>query len=163
MNRINSEGSAFGTALVRDLSKSKKAQEDLRRSRDEAERANLSKSDFLSSMSQVKYNRPGGSVSIGWGSAEDGGVRIAVRADGIGIAADRIGQLFTPFERLGAETGSVEGTGIGLALSQSLVRLMGGEISVESAPGEGSEFHLRLMETEILDSFPAAGDIALVS
>ena len=55
------------------------------------------------------------------------------------------GRLQTePFERLGRENGPIEGSGIGLALSRRLVDLMGGRIEVDSAPGRGSTFRVRI-------------------
>jgi CheY-like chemotaxis protein len=55
-----------------------------------------------------------------------------------------MGNLFTPFSRLGAERRGIEGTGLGLAISKSLVETMAGSIEAESVPGEGSTFRIEL-------------------
>jgi signal transduction histidine kinase/ActR/RegA family two-component response regulator len=92
----------------------------------------------------IKYNRPGGAVRI---ESEAGGpdmTRIAVTDDGPGIALELQAKLFTPFERLGADAGPVAGTGLGLALSRSLVESMDGTIGLASAPGRGSRFWVEL-------------------
>jgi CheY-like chemotaxis protein len=91
----------------------------------------------------VKYNRPGGRVWL-TDEAEEDRVRVGVHDTGRGIPADRLDELFVPFARLGAEQTGVEGTGLGLALSQRLVEAMGGSLRVESAPGEGSTFWIEL-------------------
>lgn len=88
----------------------------------------------------VKYNREGGSVTVSWDIGAQGGVRIGVADSGVGIPADKLGLLFQPFERLGAEQGRAEGTGLGLALSQGLAVAMGGRLSVDSTMGVGSTF-----------------------
>ncbi len=64
---------------------------------------------------------------------------------GIGIAPDDIARIFTPFERVGGAAGERPGVGLGLAITQALVHIMGGDIRVESAPGAGSRFIVRLM------------------
>ncbi len=97
----------------------------------------------------VKYNRPGGLVWLTCNQTIDGQTgeerfSIGVHDTGVGIATDKLGQLFVPFARLGAEQTEVEGTGLGLALSQRLVEAMGGHIRVESVPGQGSAFHVEL-------------------
>lgn len=69
-----------------------------------------------------------------------GRLRVSVRDTGPGIPPEKISRLFIPFERLGLQKSEVEGTGIGLALSKSLVELMAGGIGVESRVGEGSTF-----------------------
>jgi len=92
----------------------------------------------------AKYNSQGGSVRIDGRLLDDNRIRLSVTDKGAGIAAEQIGMLFKPFERLGAELGAVEGTGIGLAISKRLVELMGGTIGVDSAPGQGSTFWIEL-------------------
>ena len=71
-------------------------------------------------------------------------LRITVTDTGEGIGPDKIARLFTPFDRLGAEASPIEGTGLGLALSKTLVEAMGGAIHVESRPGQGSRFGVEL-------------------
>jgi CheY-like chemotaxis protein len=96
----------------------------------------------------VKYNRLHGSVTILCEHLEGARLRIKVADTGPGIRAEQIGQLFVPFERLGAERTDIEGTGIGLALSQRLAEAMGGTIDVESVPGQGSTFWVELPVVE---------------
>jgi len=96
----------------------------------------------------IKYNRPAGRVDVGWRRDGDGRVRIEVADTGIGIAADRLADVFTPFERLGAETTDVDGTGIGLTLTKSMVTAMGGRLAVDSAVGSGSTFSVDLPHAE---------------
>ena len=92
----------------------------------------------------IKYNRPGGRVRITCGATAEGRFRIDVHDTGVGIAPEKLGQLFVPFARLGAEQTEVEGTGLGLALSKRLVEAMGGTMHVASTPGEGSVFGVEL-------------------
>jgi len=95
----------------------------------------------------VKYNRESGSIMIS--SKTDGGsVSITVSDTGPGIAEDDLPRLFHPFERLGVQTGEIEGTGIGLAISRGLAEIMGGTIDVTSALGEGSRFTVTLPAAE---------------
>ncbi|HYR57099.1 MAG TPA: ATP-binding protein, partial [Chthoniobacteraceae bacterium] len=88
----------------------------------------------------VKYNRPGGRVTVTCSLLPSERVRIDVTDTGRGLSADKLPRLFVPFERLGAEETEIEGTGIGLALSRGIVAALDGELGVESVEGEGSTF-----------------------
>jgi signal transduction histidine kinase/ActR/RegA family two-component response regulator len=92
----------------------------------------------------VKYNRLGGGVTLAANVSEDERVRIEVSDTGPGIPEPMHALLFRPFERLGAEGGHVEGTGLGLALTKGLIEAMRGEIGVESTVGEGTTFWVEL-------------------
>ena len=96
----------------------------------------------------VKYNRARGTVSVTCVQPSATRLSIRVTDTGPGIPAERIGQLFTAFDRLGAEHTTVEGTGIGLALSKRLAEAMGGELGVESTLGRGATFVLELPRVE---------------
>jgi PAS domain S-box-containing protein len=92
----------------------------------------------------VKYNRPNGNVWIEVLATGTDNLTIVVRDDGPGIAAELLPRVFTPFDRLGAEAGTIEGTGIGLALTRSLAELMGGRVSLTSELGHGCAFAVTL-------------------
>ena len=94
----------------------------------------------------IKYNRAGGTVEVSC-VADGPRTRIAFRDTGAGLSADQLAQLFQPFNRLGQESGTEEGTGIGLVVSKRLVELMGGHIGVESTVGVGSVFWIELNST----------------
>ena len=91
----------------------------------------------------VKYNRPGGTVTIAT-SVDGDTVGIDITDTGRGIAADVLPRLFLPFDRMGAEGSGVAGTGLGLPLSEGLVRSMGGSLAVTSEPGVGTRVRLTL-------------------
>jgi PAS domain S-box-containing protein len=95
----------------------------------------------------IKYNREGGRASIKWTDAETGCVRVVVTDTGLGIPADKIHRLFTPFDRLGTEA-PAEGTGLGLAVSKRLAEAMKGAIGVDTTVGVGSTFWIELPPAE---------------
>ncbi|PWC18150.1 PAS domain-containing hybrid sensor histidine kinase/response regulator [Brenneria corticis] len=103
----------------------------------------------------IKYNRTGGDVRL---ALETRGkwLRIAVVDTGDGIARERLGELFQPFNRLEAERSGVEGTGIGLVITRKLIEAMGGRIGVESEPGKGSRFWVELPQADAVAQTPAA-------
>jgi CheY-like chemotaxis protein/anti-sigma regulatory factor (Ser/Thr protein kinase) len=92
----------------------------------------------------IKYTPPRGRVTISTEAFTNGRIRIIVSDNGPGIEKEKLARLFTPFDRLGAEQSAVEGTGLGLALSQRLIHAMKGAIGVESIPGQGSRFWVEL-------------------
>ncbi len=92
----------------------------------------------------IKYNKPGGTVSVECILSPPGSIRISVHDSGAGLAPEQIAQLFQPFNRLGKETSAEEGTGIGLVVTKRLVELMGGIIGVDSTVGAGSVFWVEL-------------------
>ena len=92
----------------------------------------------------IKYNRPNGTVEVTCSEPSSRRLRISVRDSGEGLTSQQMAQLFQPFNRLGQETGSELGTGIGLVVSRRLVELMDGEIGVTSIVGVGSVFWLEL-------------------
>lgn len=92
----------------------------------------------------IKYNKQKGSIIITCRTEENGRVRLEVSDTGYGIAEEKVGQIFTPFERLGAEHTDIEGTGLGLALTKRLMESMGGSIGVRSEKDRGSSFWLEL-------------------
>jgi PAS domain S-box-containing protein len=91
----------------------------------------------------IKYNRDIGDVRV-VAAPIAGGWRVDVVDTGPGIPAELQGQLFEPFNRLGAEHGGVQGAGIGLVITRRLVEAMGGRIGLESRPGEGCRFWFEL-------------------
>jgi CheY-like chemotaxis protein len=96
----------------------------------------------------VKYNRDKGNVLISCRLVAEGRVRISVRDNGRGIAADALPRLFKPFERIESAYDGIDGAGIGLALTKYLVEAMDGTIGVESVAGEGSTFWVEFPAAE---------------
>jgi signal transduction histidine kinase/DNA-binding response OmpR family regulator len=88
----------------------------------------------------IKYNRPGGRLTIGGARAANGRLRLTVADTGPGIPAALQARLFVAFERLNADEAGVEGTGLGLTLSKRIIHLHGGRLWMESELGVGSTF-----------------------
>jgi PAS domain S-box-containing protein len=93
----------------------------------------------------IKYNREHGTVEVTCSASTPERIRISIKDSGAGLPAEKLAQLFQPFNRLGQETGVEEGTGIGLVVTKQLVELMEGTIGVESTVGAGSEFWIELI------------------
>ena len=93
----------------------------------------------------VKFTEPGGKVEVEARGNGSGVVEFVVADTGIGIPDDRLEDIFKPFVQLNPGlTRTHGGAGLGLAISRRLARLMAGDLVVESQPGKGSRFTLRL-------------------
>ena len=101
----------------------------------------------------IKYNKPKGKVQVSC-TSEEGLIRFSVTDTGPGIPEGKLGELFLPFNRLGAENSEIEGTGIGLSISKRLIELMGGRIGVTSEMGMGSRFWIDIPQVEAVGQKP---------
>jgi len=88
----------------------------------------------------IKYNYENGKVVIACNHELNKLLRISITDTGSGISKKQQKQLFKPFNRLENENSSIEGTGIGLAITKNIVELMGGNVGVISEEGKGSSF-----------------------
>jgi signal transduction histidine kinase len=91
----------------------------------------------------IKYNRPGGQVTIDV-QPTSADVVVQVSDTGRGLDERQLAGLFQPFDRVGAESSGIEGSGMGLFVSRRFVELMGGDIEVSSQPGVGTVVRVRL-------------------
>ena len=96
----------------------------------------------------IKYNQRDGRVVVRVGAEGDRTV-LSVRDTGRGLTPEQLERMFEPFNRFGAETEGIEGTGIGLTIVKSLVEGMGGSIRVSSRRGQGTTFEVRLAASEL--------------
>ena len=92
----------------------------------------------------IKYNQPNGTVVVDCRMNTPERVRVSIADSGAGLPPELLQQLFQPFNRLGQERSTEEGTGIGLVMSKRLVEMMGGIIGVDSTVGMGSVFWFEL-------------------
>lgn len=93
----------------------------------------------------IKFSRPGGAVLMDARALGDDRWRLEVTDQGIGIAAEDLPRLFTPFMQLSAgRTKAYSGTGLGLALVRSIAQAQGGDVQVRSELGQGTVFTLTL-------------------
>ena len=125
------------------------AQEVPRSSRGDPQRIGQVVSNLLNNA--IKFTNEG-CVSVRVAAAP-GAIRFEVEDTGIGIPSDRLTQIFESFSQVDASTTRrFGGTGLGLAICSRLVKLMGGEIAVESKLGEGAKFWFTIAAAEVADS-----------
>lgn len=101
----------------------------------------------------VKYNTRNGRIHLEAKREEDR-IHISVTDSGLGMTREQMQNLFQPFNRLGRDRSAVEGTGIGLVISQRLAELMGGRLKVRSTPNKGTTFTLILPALNEVDITP---------
>ncbi|AEF83233.1 hybrid sensor histidine kinase/response regulator [Treponema azotonutricium] len=107
----------------------------------------------------VKFTPKGGSIRLSASllGEENGACRIqmSVKDDGIGISPEQKARLFHAFQQAESDTSrKYGGTGLGLVISKNIVEMMGGEIGVDSEPGNGSKFYFTLLLRRGLDASP---------
>jgi signal transduction histidine kinase len=88
----------------------------------------------------IKYNEREGKITISLEEIYENKIAVCVKDTGQGIEEEKFQALFEPFDRLGNESGKIEGTGVGLSITKQLVEMMNGSIQVSSEPGKGSSF-----------------------
>jgi two-component system, cell cycle sensor histidine kinase PleC len=98
----------------------------------------------------IKFSVPGGTVRISAAVAADGRLLIGIADTGQGISADDLPRVMLPFERGAAPGREVVGVGLGLPLVRHLVALHGGELLLESTPGQGTTASFSLPGERVL-------------
>jgi len=96
----------------------------------------------------IKFSRNKGKQVTVSARVADDSVEVAVADEGVGVSSEDIPHLFERFRQIGREEMEQQGVGLGLAIARALIHLHGGEITVESRPGVGSTFTIRLPVTE---------------
>ncbi|MBA4344718.1 MAG: histidine kinase [Methylibium sp.] len=130
------------SAALRQLSVSRTIDESARYAVGDVTRIKQVLTNLLSNA--VKYNVEGGRIQVSSRRLDDQMLEVCVTDTGLGLDPRQLAELFQPFNRLGRESGTTEGTGIGLVISKRLAELMGGGLEVSSVTGQGSTFALRL-------------------
>lgn len=116
-----------------------------------ADRIKLKQSMLNLLTNAIKYNEIDGSVLIAC-AMNGNDLSIKISDTGRGLSDSQLSNLFQPFNRLGAEKGSTEGTGIGLVITKQLMEKMNGQIGVKSKSGVGSTFWLTLPVYDVVKS-----------
>jgi PAS domain S-box-containing protein len=106
-------------------------------------------------MNAIKYNRIDGRVNVML-EQQQACWALSIHDTGMGFSPEQALQMFEPFNRLGLEKSTIEGTGIGLALAKRLVEAMDGRLSAQGMPGEGAVFTVVLPQAKPA-SIPASG------
>lgn len=101
----------------------------------------------------IKYNHPGGIVRWRLDPLPDR-VALCIEDTGSGMTEEQMSRLFQPFERLGRETSTIEGTGLGLIIARSLTQAIGGRLSIASRAGLGTSVRLELQRAEAPEAAP---------
>ena len=92
----------------------------------------------------VKFGPKGSEIFVQYGMWDEWNVRVFVHDDGPGIPAEKRDEVFVPFERLGLESSTIAGAGVGLTLVKRLVERMNGHVGFDSGPDYGTTFWVTL-------------------
>lgn len=106
----------------------------------------------------IKYNHPGGSVTVRFMVEDNARLVIQVEDTGYGISESQYDAVFEPFNRLGAEQSDAEGSGVGLVITRQLVEMMSGRLDFVSEVGKGSCFSATLNIAEAWTAQTAVND-----
>ncbi|WP_345270453.1 ATP-binding protein [Nibrella viscosa] len=110
----------------------------------------------------VKFTEKGGiTLKVGYEADTPEWISFQIDDTGIGIPADKLDAIFLPFQQVRDPGYFAEGTGLGLTITDKLVRLLGGELTVTSTPGKGSRFTLRLALPAVRSLVPSVSVPAL--
>jgi len=91
----------------------------------------------------VKFTPPGGEIELAARRNSDGGIALRIRDTGLGIAPENIALALEPFRQIASPLArKSDGTGLGLSLVKSLTELMGGKLSIQSVPNQGTTVHV---------------------
>lgn len=107
----------------------------------------------------IMFNRPSGTVRVSTEPAGDDRWAVTVEDSGSGLTETQVQMLFQPFERLGRETSSTEGSGLELMVARALVESMGGRLTLSSRTGAGTRAVVELPRAppgQVVTSAPAA-------
>lgn len=97
----------------------------------------------------IKFNKTGGSVTIGVSTDQASTIQIDVIDSGSGIPENERPNLFQPFNRLGRENSAIQGSGVGLSIAKKTIELMGGEIGYKPRAETGSVFSITLPSASV--------------
>jgi len=100
----------------------------------------------------IKYNVAGGTVRLSTRAGRHHTLALVIEDTGPGMTDAQMARLFQPFERLGKETSSVEGTGLGLIIARSLTQAIGGRLEVSSLAGRGTRVSIELPTDDAPDT-----------
>lgn len=109
-----------------------------------ADRQRLSQVVMNLGSNAIKYNAPGGLVRFTVETPTSGQLALHIEDTGPGMSDAQLMRLFQPFERLGKEMSNIEGSGLGLIITRSLVEAMGGHLQIYSSPGVGTRVTITL-------------------
>lgn len=106
----------------------------------------------------IKFTKPGGTVHIAGQRLQGAGLSVSVIDSGVGMSAEEVEIALRPFGQVdGSKTRWREGTGLGLPIARALIELHGGDLKIDSRPGDGTEVTILLPAAHLV-SVPMGGN-----